>query len=117
MTQPSRVVWCDGSKAEYDGLIEAMLGDGTLLPLNQKTYPNCYLHRSHPADVARTQQLTFICAREKDAAGPTNNWIAPVEATATAGAPPRGSGRGGTDGRPPPLRRACREPHDAGRSR
>jgi len=96
MTQPSRVVWCDGSKAEYDGLIEAMLGDGTLLPLNQKTYPNCYLHRSHPADVARTEQLTFICAREKDAAGPTNNWIAPVEAKATAGALLRGSMRGRT---------------------
>ena len=96
MTQPSRVVWCDGSKAEYDGLIEAMLGDGTLLPLNQKTYPNCYLHRSHPADVARTEQLTFICSREKDAAGPTNNWIAPVEAKATAGALLRGSMRGRT---------------------
>ncbi len=96
MTQPSRVVWCDGSKAEYDGLIEAMLGDGTLLPLNQKTYPNCYLHRSHPSDVARTEQLTFICAREKDAAGPTNNWIAPVEAKATAGALLRGSMRGRT---------------------
>src|SRR4030095_1365685 len=56
MTQPSRVVWCDGSKTEYDGLIEAMLADGTLLPLKQKTYPNCYLHRSHPSDVARTEQ-------------------------------------------------------------
>jgi phosphoenolpyruvate carboxykinase (GTP) len=96
MTQPSRVVWCDGSKTEYDGLIEAMLADGTLLPLNQKTYPNCYLHRSHPSDVARTEQLTFICAREKDAAGPTNNWIAPVEAKATAGALLRGSMRGRT---------------------
>src|SRR2546427_7801648 len=103
LTHPSRVVWCDGSKTEYDGLIEAMLQDGTLLPLNPKTYPNCYLHRSHPADVARTEQLTFICAREKDAAGPTNNWIAPVEAKATAGALPRGSKRGGGgDVLPPP---------------
>jgi phosphoenolpyruvate carboxykinase (GTP) len=96
MTRPSRVVWCDGSKTEYDGLIEAMLADGTLLPLNQRTYPNCYLHRSHPSDVARTEQLTFICTREKDAAGPTNNWIAPVEAKATAGALLRGSMRGRT---------------------
>ena len=96
LTQPSRVVWCDGSKAEYDGLIEAMLADGTLLPLNPKTYPSCYLHRSHPSDVARTEQLTFICTREKDAAGPTNNWIAPVEAKATAGALLRGSMRGRT---------------------
>jgi phosphoenolpyruvate carboxykinase (GTP) len=90
------VVWCDGSKAEYDSLIEAMLQDGTLLPLNPKTYPNCYLHRSHPSDVARTEQLTFICARDKDAAGPTNNWISPIEAKATAGALFRGSMRGRT---------------------
>ena len=96
LTQPSRVVWCDGSKAEYDSLIEAMLQDGTLLPLNPKTYPNCYLHRSHPSDVARTEQLTFICARDKDAAGPTNNWISPIEAKATAGALFRGSMRGRT---------------------
>ena len=54
LTHPSRVVWCDGCKAEYDGLIEDMLRDGTLLPLNQRTYPSCYLHRSHPSDVART---------------------------------------------------------------
>jgi phosphoenolpyruvate carboxykinase (GTP) len=96
LTQPSRVVWCDGSKAEYDALIEAMLRDGTLLPLNPRTYPNCYLHRSHPSDVARTEQLTFICSREKDSAGPTNNWIAPIEAKSTAGALFRGSMRGRT---------------------
>ncbi len=70
LTEPSRVVWCDGSKPEYDRLIEEMLRDGTLLPLNQRTYPNCYLHRSHPSDVARTEQLTFICTRERDEAGP-----------------------------------------------
>ena len=82
LTQPSRVVWSDGSKAEYDRLIEDMLRDGTLLPLNPRTYPNCYLHRSHPSDVARTEQLTYICSRDRDDAGPTNNWMAPAEAKA-----------------------------------
>jgi phosphoenolpyruvate carboxykinase (GTP) len=96
LTQPSRIVWCDGSKAEYDALIEAMLGDGTLLPLNPRGYPNCYLHRSHPQDVARTEQLTFICARERPDAGPTNNWMAPAEAKARAGAYLRGAARGRT---------------------
>src|SRR5947207_14638800 len=91
LTQPSRVVWCDGSKAEYDGLIEAMLRDGTLIGLNQRTYPSCYLHRSHPQDVARTEQLTYICTRDKDDAGPPNNWMAPVEAKQTAGAYLKGS--------------------------
>ncbi|HEU5320053.1 MAG TPA: phosphoenolpyruvate carboxykinase domain-containing protein, partial [Methylomirabilota bacterium] len=96
LTQPSRVVWCDGSKAEYDALIEAMLRDGTLLPLNPRAYPNCYLHRSHPQDVARTEQLTFICTREKADAGPTNNWMAPTEAKDRAGAWLRRGMRGRT---------------------
>ena len=96
LTRPERVVWCDGSKAEYDRTIEEMLGDGTLLPLNSKTYPNCYLHRSHPSDVARTEQLTFICSREKDDAGPTNNWMAPAEAKEKAGGYLRGAMRGRT---------------------
>ena len=96
LTQPSRVVWCDGSKAEYDSLIEAMLRDGTLIGLNQRTYPNCYLHRSHPQDVARTEQLTYICTRDKDDAGPTNNWMAPADAKQKAGAYFKGSMKGRT---------------------
>jgi phosphoenolpyruvate carboxykinase (GTP) len=79
LTQPAKIAWADGSKAEYDGLIDEMLRDGTLLPLNSRTYPNCYLHRSHPSDVARTEQLTFICTPEREDAGPTNNWMAPAE--------------------------------------
>src|SRR2546422_2235424 len=91
LTRPSRVVWCDGSKIEYDALVEEMLRDGTLLPLNPTTYPNCYLHRSHPQDVARTEQLTFICTCERDDAGRTNNWLAPAEAKARAGGFLRGA--------------------------
>jgi len=96
MTQPARTVWCDGSKAEYDSLIEAMLQDGTLLPLDASAYPNCYLHRSHPSDVARTEQLTFICTAERDDAGPTNNWMSPADAKARAGNYFRGAMRGRT---------------------
>jgi phosphoenolpyruvate carboxykinase (GTP) len=96
LTHPSRIVWCDGSKAEYDAMIEAMLQDGTLSPLNPRTYPNCYLHRSHPQDVARTEQLTFICTRARDDAGPTNNWLAPAEAKDRAGAYLRDAMRGRT---------------------
>ena len=96
LTQPSRVVWCDGSKAEYDSLIESMLRDGTLIGLNPRTYPNCYLHRSHPQDVARTEQLTFICTRDKDDAGPTNNWMSPSDAKQKAGAWFKGSMKGRT---------------------
>jgi phosphoenolpyruvate carboxykinase (GTP) len=96
LTHPSRVVWCDGSKSEYDRLIEDMLRDGTLLPLNPRTYPSCYLHRSHPSDVARTEQLTFICSRDEDDAGPTNNWMAPAEAKSRAGGYFKGAMKGKT---------------------
>ncbi len=80
MTRPERIHWCDGSEAEYHTLIEGMLRDGTLVRLNQKSYPGCYLHRSDPTDVARTEHLTFICSAHKEDAGPTNNWMAPRDA-------------------------------------
>ncbi len=85
VTHPARTVWCDGSEREYHALIEHMLGEGTLIPLNQQTYPNCYLHRSHPGDVARTEHLTFICTPQQADAGPTNNWMAPQEARERVG--------------------------------
>jgi phosphoenolpyruvate carboxykinase (GTP) len=80
LTKPAKIVWCDGSEAENGRLSEEMLRDGTFVELNQKTYPHCHLHRSNPNDVARTEQLTFICTMKKEDAGPTNNWMAPAEA-------------------------------------
>ena len=96
LTGPARVAWADGSKAEYDRLVDDMLRDGTLLALNSRTYPNCYLHRSHPSDVARTEQLTFICTRTREEAGPTNNWMGPAEGKERL----RGLFRGSMRGRP-----------------
>ena len=78
--RPDRVVWCDGSEAENERLLEEMLADGTLLRLHAEKAPRCYLHRSHPSDVARTEHLTFIASRSKEDAGPTNNWMSPEEA-------------------------------------
>jgi phosphoenolpyruvate carboxykinase (GTP) len=80
LTKPAKIVWCDGSQSENDRLTDEMLRDGTFIGLNQQTYPHCHLHRSNPNDVARTENLTFICTREKSDAGPTNNWMAPAEA-------------------------------------
>ena len=66
LTEPERVVWCNGSEDEYQSLIEEMLESGDLEKLNQKTHPGCYLHRSDPNDVARTEHLTlFVQRREK----------------------------------------------------
>src|SRR5260370_38188527 len=77
LTKPERVVYCDGSEAEYQRMIAEMLRGGDSFTLNEKTYPNCHLHRSSPNDVARTEHLTFICSSEKEEAGPTNNWMDP----------------------------------------
>jgi phosphoenolpyruvate carboxykinase (GTP) len=84
-TRPARVVWCDGSAAENDRLIEGMVADGTLLRLDPRQAPGCTLHRSHPGDVARTEHLTFISSRRQDDAGPTNNWMSPDEARRRVG--------------------------------
>ncbi|MEN1958911.1 phosphoenolpyruvate carboxykinase (GTP) [Luteimonas sp. MJ246] len=82
LTRPARVVWCDGSDAEAAALQEAMMADGTLLPLNQATHPGCVLHRSSPDDVARVEHLTFVCHERREDAGPNNHWMAPAEAHA-----------------------------------
>ena len=95
-TQPDAVVWCDGSEAENEALIERMLQTGDLVELNPKTHPNCYLHRSHPSDVARVEHLTFVCTRNKDDAGPNNNWMDPAQAHAKVDALFAGCMRGRT---------------------
>ena len=79
-TQPDSIHWCDGSKGEYQALIDEMLRDGTLHRLNHKTYPNCYLHRSDPDDVARVEHLTYVCTETEEEAGQNNNWMSPADA-------------------------------------
>ena len=96
LTKPDRVVYCDGSEAEYRRMIDLLLRAGDSFQLNEKTYPNCHLHRSSVNDVARTEHLTFICSRDKDDAGPTNNWMDPDAAKHKVGALFDGAMRGRT---------------------
>jgi len=96
LTQPDQIQWCTGSQSEYDSLIAQMLKSGDLLRLNEKTHPNCYLHRSHPSDVARVEHLTFVCTRTKEDAGPNNIWMDPEEAHAKIDNLFRGAMRGRT---------------------
>jgi phosphoenolpyruvate carboxykinase (GTP) len=79
LCKPARIYWCSGSEAEKKSLTDEAVRNGIIVPLNQEKWPGCYYHRSNPNDVARVEQLTFICTPTEEEAGPTNNWADPVE--------------------------------------
>ncbi len=76
---PDKVVWIDGTDEQREELRAEAVKLGELTKLNQDKLPGCYLHRTNPNDVARVEDRTFICTKEKETAGPTNNWCDPDE--------------------------------------
>ncbi len=79
MTQPDKILWIDGSEEQLQALRAEALQTGELIKLNEEKLPGCVLHRSALNDVARVEDRTFICSRNKEDAGLTNNWMNPQE--------------------------------------
>lgn len=79
--RPTAVRWCDGSESEAEEITTRLLTHDDCEPLDERRFPRSFIYRSHPSDVARTENLTFICSNKSEDAGPTNNWMSPDEAT------------------------------------
>ena len=96
LCQPDQIVWIDGSEEEKDQLTELAVQSGEVEYLNQEKLPGCIYHRTAVNDVARTEDLTFICSRLPEDAGPTNNWMSPEDGYRRAGEIFQGAMKGRT---------------------
>jgi len=96
LTKPDQIVWIDGSEEQLEALRAEACSTGEIIKLNQDLLPGCYYHRTALNDVARVEHRTFICSRNKEDAGPTNNWMDPKEAYEKVGKLFDGSMKGRT---------------------
>jgi len=81
--QPEAIHWCDGSGEENQMLLDLMVKSGSAVKLNEEKRPGSYYFQSDPSDVARVEDRTYISTKNREDAGPTNNWCDPEELKAT----------------------------------
>ena len=93
---PDKIVWIDGGQAQIDQLRKEAVVSGELIKLNQSLLPDCYLHRTKVNDVARVEDRTFICTKNKEDAGPINYWMDPKQGYELCREIARGSMKGRT---------------------
>lgn len=93
---PDEVVWVDGSKEQHKLLVCEAIATGEVIKLSNSLMPGCLYHRTEPNDVARVEDRTFICTKDKDDAGVTNNWMDPTEAYEKLDGIARGAMKGRT---------------------
>ncbi len=79
LTKPDAIHWCDGSDEEWTKITDALVEAGTFVRLDESKKPNSFACASDPSDVARVEGRTFICSKDEDDSGPTNNWMDPDE--------------------------------------
>ena len=96
LCQPDQIVWIDGSEAQLDALRAEAVATGELIKLNEELLPGCYLHRTAVNDVARVEDRTFICTKDRDSSSPINNWMDSDEAYAMLKELYRGAMKGRT---------------------
>lgn len=94
MCGPDKIIWIDGSDTEKSRLEKEAFSTGEVIQLDQNKLPGCVYHRTAINDVARTENLTLICTKKKEEAGPTNNWMAPEDAYKKAGTYFKGAMKG-----------------------
>jgi len=96
MCKPDKLEWIDGSEEQKQRLTKEAASSGEIIILNQEKLPGCLYHRTAVDDVARTEELTFICTARLEDTGPTNNWMSPDEGYRRAGEIFKGSMKGRT---------------------
>lgn len=94
MCKPDEIIWIDGSRKQKEQLEDEACSTGEILKLNQEKYPGCFYHRTDVNDVARTENVTYICTKKKDDAGPNNNWMSTSDGYSLASKYFKGSMKG-----------------------